>query len=371
MKQDLQGNYYHAWEKCLVHPNDSILKVLEAIESAMTQLALVVDEKRKLIGTVTDGDIRRALLINQDLQTPIKQIMNKNPLTLGEGLCPQEIKLFMIKKDIQQVPIINLCGQIVHLYRLKELVECPHNPYPVVIMSGGLGSRLRPLTENSPKPLLNVGPKPILESLIETFSRQGFRKLFLAVRYKAHMIKEYFDHGEKWNVNIKYIEESQSLGTAGALKLPVFQPSTPFIVCNGDILTQLNFESLISYHKQQNAIASICTKEYSHQLPYGIVETENCSISRLIEKPIKKYLISTGIYLLNPECLEYIPSNIPFDMPQLFASLLQKGLKTATFPFREYWIDIGQKSDYEKANQEYERHFGMFKEKKRMSKIKP
>ena len=220
-------------------------------------------------------------------------------------------------------------------------------------MVGGLGSRLRPLTETTPKPMLKVGNKPILQTIVEKFAEYGFSDIIMCVNYKSNIIQDYFGDGSAFGVSIEYILEEQRMGTAGALSLLTSSPHEPFFVMNGDLLTNVNFEHLLDYHINQHALATMCVREYDFQVPYGVVNVEGNLIRSIVEKPIHKFFVSAGIYMLSPEVIDYIPKNEFYDMPTLFEALMNKDQRTISFPIREYWLDIGRMEEYERANNEY------------------
>jgi NDP-sugar pyrophosphorylase family protein len=223
----------------------------------------------------------------------------------------------------------------------------------VVLMVGGLGTRLRPLTEETPKPLLRVGGKPILQTIVERFAAHGFTDFIFCVNYKAQMIRDHFGDGGRFGVRIEYIEESKRMGTAGALGLLPERPAEPFFVMNGDLLTNVNFENMLQYHLQNRAKASMCVREYDFQVPYGVVNIEEGLIRSIEEKPVHRFLVSAGIYMLDPSCLDLIPENAYYDMPALFERIVEEGGRAVSFPLREYWLDIGRMEEYERAKREY------------------
>jgi len=220
-------------------------------------------------------------------------------------------------------------------------------------MAGGLGSRLSPLTDYTPKPLLNMGGKPIIESIIEKLISYGFRRFYLSVNYKADMIKDYFGSGSGLGVQISYIKETQRMGTAGSLSLLPDIPNKPFITMNADLITDINFQDLINYHLEHKASATMCVKEYDFAVPYGVVKVNDHKIEGLDEKPNQKVFVNAGIYLFEPDILELIPRNVSIDMPSLFNKIIAGNKITAAFPIHEYWLDIGQMGDYQKANSDY------------------
>ncbi|HBZ81747.1 nucleotidyltransferase family protein [Brevibacillus sp. FSL K6-0770] len=341
------------WRDLLVSPQTPIINTLEIIDKNARQIALVVDEEDRLLGTVTDGDIRRGLLKGRALTDHISLVMNSFPTVASPYDTRDNVLALMKIKQLHQIPVVDEDGRIVHVEILDELLRPKKKENWVVLMAGGLGTRLHPLTHDCPKPLLKVGDKPILETILQSFVDQGFYKFYISVKYKAEMIQKHFGSGERWGVTIRYIEEQQSLGTAGALSLLPARPTDPFFVMNGDLLTKVHFEQLLDFHKNYQAHATMCVREYDHQIPYGVVRLDKQRLTSIEEKPIQRFFVNAGIYVLNPSVLEYIPHNTYLDMPSLFDKLLKEAKDTIAFPIREYWLDIGRITDFEKANREY------------------
>lgn len=338
-------------------PQSTIREALQIIDNGAMQIAIVVDAHDKLIGTLTDGDIRRGLLNNLSLDDIIEDIIFKTPTVANLADSKEDILQKALAKKLHQIPIIDDEGRVIGLKEIEELVRPYHKPNKVILMVGGLGSRLRPLTETTPKPMLKVGNKPILQTIVEKFSEYGFTDIIMCVNYKSNIIQEYFGNGNAFGVSIEYIFEKQRMGTAGALSLLSSKPNEPFFVMNGDLLTNVNFENLLNYHQSQNALATMCVREYDFQVPYGVVNIEGSRILSIREKPIHKFFVSAGIYLLSPDAIEYIPKNEFYDMPTLFEALIHADQQTVSFPIREYWLDIGRIEEYERANNEYHEVF--------------
>lgn len=334
----------------------TIKEALLIIEMGMIKIALVVNDKEELKGILSDGDIRRALLDGYKLSDTIEYIYNEEPLVGSISDTNDQIIRKSIANDIYQIPLLNSSGKVVEIKALNTLIQ---NQNYVVIMAGGLGSRLRPLTDKTPKPLLSVGGKPILETIIKTFSKNTFKNFIISVNYKADMIKSYFGNGEKFGVNIQYIDETKRLGTAGSLSLMKSYLTENFFVVNADLLTDLNYNYLLQYHLAHEADATMCVRKYSMQIPYGVVNTINQDVIKIEEKPKHDFLVSGGIYVLNPSILDLIPEDEFYDMPTLFDELIYKHKKVISFSIRDrdYWRDIGDYVDYELANKEYESKF--------------
>lgn len=346
------------WRELLVSPQTPILHTLEIIDKSARQIALVADENDRLLGTVTDGDIRRGLLKGRALQDPISLIMNSFPTVASPYETRENILALMKIKKIHQIPIVDEDGKIVHVEVLNELLRPTKKDNWVVLMAGGLGTRLHPLTHDCPKPLLPVGNKPLLETILQSFIDQGFHRFYISVKYKAEMIQEHFGDGSNWGISIQYLQEKESLGTAGALSLLPEKPSEPFFVMNGDLLTKVNFEQLLDFHKTYQAQATMCVREYDHQIPYGVVRLDKYRLTSIEEKPTQRFFVNAGIYVLSPDVVENIPHNQYFDMPSLFDHLVKNQQQTIAFPIREYWLDIGRMADFEKANMEFAEVFG-------------
>ncbi|MGE7599313.1 nucleotidyltransferase family protein [Lysinibacillus fusiformis] len=339
------------WQKTLVNQNHTLLETMKIIDDSSLQFAVVVDEEQHLLGTVTDGDIRRGILRGEGLDVKITSIMNPNPITAKSGQRYHKYKQLMKSKMLKQLPIVDENNRIINIL-FADNIETTLNKNTVVLMLGGLGTRLRPLTNDTPKPMLRVGNKPILETIIEGFKQYGYTNFIFSVNYKKEVIQDYFQNGEAFDVTIEYIEEDKKMGTAGALSLLKKRPTKPFFVMNGDLLTQINFDQLMQFHMEYESVATMCVREFEYQIPYGVIETNGTDLVTIKEKPIHRSFVNAGIYLLNPDVLDYIPQDEFYDMPSLFEKLIEKNSKTSVFPIREYWLDIGQIDDFNKANNE-------------------
>lgn len=320
-------------------------------------IVLVVDEEGRLLGTVTDGDIRRSIIAGLTLDAPFARIMNRNPVAARADDSPEQVMHLMKTKMIRHVPRVDKERQVVGMEVLADFFQQCRRDNIVVLMAGGSGIRLRPLTNDIPKPLLKVGNKPILETIIQNFIEYGFHRFYLSVNYKAEMLEAYFGGGERWGIEINYLREEQKLGTAGAFSLLPEEPDRPVIVMNGDLLTKINFSQLLDFHNEQNVEATMCVREYSYSIPFGVVRLEDNRLMGIEETPIHRAWINTGIYVLEPSTLGLIPKNKYFDMPELFHKLIERQRQSAAFPIREYWFDIGRMDDFERANGEYYRFF--------------
>lgn len=341
-------------ENIKLNSDSTIREALKIIDSGAMQIAIVVDHDNRLVGTLTDGDIRRGLLNNLGLDDCIESIIFKTPTIAILSDTKEEILKKALAKKLHQIPIVDEDNRVIGIKEIEELVKPHTKQNRVVLMVGGLGTRLHPLTENTPKPMLKVGNKPILQTIVEKFAEYGFINIIMCVNYKSHIIEDYFGDGSAFGVNIEYVLEEQRMGTAGALSLLRSVPNEPFFVMNGDLLTNVNFEHLLDYHTSQNALATMCVREYDFQVPYGVVNINEGKITSIIEKPVHKFFVSAGIYMLSPETLNMIPKNEFYDMPTLFEKIIVSEGRASSFPIHEYWLDIGRMDDYERANSEYE-----------------
>ena len=337
--------------------NATIKEALGIIDSGAMQIALVVDDNDKLLGTLTDGDIRRGILRGLDLDSSIETIVFKEPAIAKISSTKEEILKIALSKKLHQIPIVDDNGIVLDLKEIEELVEPKIKTSRVILMVGGLGTRLRPLTQDTPKPMLKVGNKPILQTIVEKFAEYGFVNITMCVNFNASIIRDYFGDGKEFGVNIDYVLEEKRMGTAGALSLLKERPSEPFFVMNGDLLTNVNFEHIFNYHMINKATATMCVREYDYEVPYGVVKMNDNKITAIAEKPVQKFFVSAGIYMLSPEILDLIPKNEFYDMPALFEKLIKLSKNVISFPIREYWLDIGRMEEYQRANEEYKEVF--------------
>jgi dTDP-glucose pyrophosphorylase len=340
------------WQSVVIEHGALLKEALSKINASSLQVALVLSPDKTLAGILTDGDIRRALLAGKNLQTSVLEVMNSRPIVASASMARSKMLSLMRRHVLHQLPLIGENNQVVGLVTLDDLIGALNRPNWVVLMAGGLGTRLHPLTQDCPKPLLTVGGKPILEIIIESFIEQGFNQIFLSVNYKAEMIEDYFKDGAQWGANLTYLYEKERLGTAGALSLLPEMPSHAILVMNSDILTRVRFDNLLQFHESEGAVATMVVRQYDYQVPYGVVHVDGSKIQAIEEKPVQNFFVNAGIYALSPPALEYLPGNTFFDMPTLFERLIAANQVTAAYPLREYWIDIGRMSDLEKANQQ-------------------
>lgn len=345
----------HDWKLIAVTPESSIKDTLGVMDKAALQIALVVSDDQVLLGTVTDGDIRRGLLKGFSLDATIDKVMNQNPTV---GLTQEKFLLWqkrMTKHQLRHLPIVDESKHIVGLFYQKKTPS--PLPNAIVLMLGGMGTRLRPLTENIPKPMLPVGNQPILETIVRHIAEQGFEEFYFCINYLGQQIRDYFGNGEQFGVQIHYVEETERMGTAGALSLLPEKLTEPFIVMNGDLLTKVDLKALLKFHQDNRDTISACMREYSQQVPYGVIEMDGHQINQLVEKPIYRYFVNAGIYAISPEALDLMPANTFYDMTSLIEKAMAEHKTVGGFPLTEYWMDIGQMPDYHQAQADYEVHF--------------
>jgi len=351
------GDRMHNWKQARVDPTTQIRKVLKAIDSNEFQIALVVDQNDVLLGTITDGDIRRGILRGISLNESARKVMNPHPVTATPSESSDQMLMRMQEKSIHQIPVIDKSGRVIGIEIKDHLILPGSCDNWVVLMAGGLGTRLRPLTADCPKPLLPVGNKPILETILENFREHGFKKFFFSVYYRDEMIREHFGDGSRFGVEITYLKEKSRLGTAGALSLLPRKPKSPMIIMNGDLLTKINFTQLLSFHKENEVSATMGVREYDFQVPFGVVKMEKHHILGIDEKPIQRFFVNAGVYVLEPEVLKYVPKNSIIDMPKLLQELIRSQKRVSAFPIREYWLDIGRMEDFTRANGDFQKFF--------------
>lgn len=318
---------------------------------------VVIDEGNKLIGIVSDADFRRGFLAGKGLEDPVSEVMNPHPITLNVNLPAEdfETRMRMIHREV--VPIVDDDGRLCDLRSLFSTVGLTERLNEVVIMAGGRGSRLMPYTEDCPKPMLRVGNKPLLETTIESLKQMGFNQFNISINYLGNIIKDYFGDGSAFGVRIRYLEEQEPLDTAGALSLLSPAPVHPIIVMNGDVLTRLNMAHLVDSHVSRNSFSTMCIQEHKIQIPYGVVESDGLNFVGLQEKPYHSFSVNAGLYIFNPGVLEYITVGEALSMPDLFNKVAAANEKVHVYPIRDYWLDIGQLEDFERAHQDYSFYF--------------
>lgn len=346
-----------SWRKAIVGSQATVSEAIAAIESGGIQVALVLDGQDRLIGIVTDGDIRRGLLRGVQLSGPAADVMNKSPFSVPTTLSREERLHLMRQKSIRQLPLLDDGGKLVDVETFDELIEAPHYPNPVLVMAGGLGERLGALTRERPKPMLNVGGRPLLETILRNVVQQGFRNIFISVNYRAEMIMDHFGDGSALNARIEYVHEAERLGTAGALGLMPQSPELPVVVTNGDILTTVNYGALLDFHNGTSAEATMAVREHRVHVPYGVVTANAGYLEAIREKPTESWYVSAGIYVIGPSVFGHVERGVPIDMPTVLERVVAGKGRVAIYPIREYWLDIGRLEDFEQAHAEFNEVF--------------
>ncbi|MGO9571946.1 MAG: nucleotidyltransferase family protein [Desulfomonilaceae bacterium] len=338
-----------------IFPSASIRDAMACIDRNSKEIALVVDQQGHLLGTVTDGDIRRAILAALDLDSSVEDLLenrtckpNPKPITALTGTSETELLQVMKKDFLRHIPLLDESQRLVDLVLLHHLVKGGELPLQAVIMAGGYGNRLRPLTESLPKPMLPVGNKPLLELIIDQLRESGIRSVHVTTHYKGDVIKRYFGDGGEHGVHMSYVAEGEPLGTAGAL-CSLADCRKPLLVINGDVLTSIDFRAMLNFHQDYKADMTIAVKQYDIEVPYGVIETNGVEITGISEKPIIRQFVNAGIYLLNPGVCGLVPQGRRYDIPDLVRRLLEENFRVVSFPVREYWQDIGRLEDYERA----------------------
>ena len=343
----------HNWESTILSLTDTIENAIHTLNKSGMQIALVLDNRGKLRGTITDGDVRRGLLRHIGMNALVTEVMNVNPITANISDSQKYILALMKRKDLLQIPILDSNKRVVALETLAQFIDGVVYENPVFLMAGGFGTRLYPLTNEKPKPLLKVGAKPILETILIQFIKAGFKNFFISTHYKSEMIREHFGDGSEWGVSIEYVHEKEPLGTAGALGLlPPGRADLPLLMMNGDLLTKVNFEHLLAFHQEQKGLATMCVREYDFQVPYGVIEICDQKIKSITEKPTHNFFVNAGIYVLEPELINKVDGISYLDMPTLIEQQLEEGAQINSFPVHEYWLDIGKMEAYERANRD-------------------
>lgn len=343
------------WESILVGPEAPLQEAIATLDRGALRIAIVVDEQRRLLGTLTDGDVRRALLKHLPLHIPVGEVMCATPQTAQREWSRERVLAVMESTQLLQLPVVDAQRRVVGLETLHGLLNKRRLGNPVFLMAGGFGTRLHPLTHDCPKPLLKVGDKPILELILESFISAGFHRFFISTHYLPEMVRDHFGDGERWGVSIRYTHEAEPLGTGGALGLlPHDEIDAPMFVMNGDLLTTLNYRDLLDFHNEHDGIATMCVREYEYQVPYGVVQSDGHRIRSMVEKPVQKFFINAGIYVLAPELVRSVKTGTRVDMPTLLEQAIGTEKNVAMFPLHEYWLDIGRMEDLKRAQVEFE-----------------
>jgi dTDP-glucose pyrophosphorylase len=346
-----------SWRNAIVKSEATVAEAIAAIERGSFQIALVVDSEGRLLGVVTDGDIRRGLLRDIPLSGPLAKVMSRAPVSAPAHLSRAERLHLMRQKSIKQLPLLDETGRLVGLETIDDLLDTPHYPNPVLIMAGGLGERLGTLTRDRPKPMLDVGGRPLLETIIRNVVQQGFRNIFISVNYRADMIVNHFGDGAALGATIQYLREAERLGTAGSLGLLPAASELPVVVMNGDILTTINYSALLDFHNGMPAHATMAVREHKVHVPYGVVSASEGYLEAIREKPTETWFVSAGIYVIGRAALDHIEPGIAVDMPTVLQRIVANNGRVAIYPLREYWLDIGRIEDFERAHADFNEVF--------------
>jgi len=342
------------WESVLVTPEVTLEEAITVLDQAGLRIALVIDENRHLLGTLTDGDVRRALLRHLPLDLPVSQAMCASPHTARRDWSRERVLAVMESTQVLQLPVVDEVGRVVGLETLHGLLEKRVVNNAVFLMAGGFGTRLHPLTHDCPKPLLKVGDKPILELILESLISAGFHRFFISTHYLPGMVRDHFGDGKRWGVSIRYTHEDEPLGTGGALGLlPHEEINEPLLMMNGDLLTTLNYRDLLQFHNDHDNIATMCVRDFEYQVPYGVIKGEGHLIRSMVEKPVHKFFVNAGVYVLAPGLVKSVRHPTRVDMPTLLEQSISAGHQVTMFPVHEYWLDIGRMEDFNKAQVEF------------------
>ena len=343
------------WQKAILPARSTIEQAIRNLNQVAIKIVLVVNEKGELEGTISDGDIRRGLLKGLDLNSPIAGVIHRNALVVPPEMGRGMVMQLMVANKIQQIPVVDEQQHVVGLHLWDDITTLPTRSNLMVIMAGGMGTRLRPHTENCPKPLLPVAGKPMLEHIIERAKLEGFSHFVLAIHYLGHMIEEHFGDGKNLGVRIDYLREQSPLGTAGALGLLNPRPEAPFVVTNGDVITDIRYGELLDFHTRHTATATMAVRVHEWQHPFGVVQTQGVEIIGFEEKPITRSHINAGVYALGPAALDVLTVGSHCDMPTLFQRLQAIANRTVAYPMHEPWLDVGRPDDLKQANNDSEK----------------
>jgi len=325
------------WRKATLPRNSTLRDVIDSMNKSAFRIVLVVNNHGALEGTISDGDIRRGLLKGLDIDSPIDKVIHRGAMVVPPDMDRDMVLQLMVANKIQQIPVVDEQHRIIGLHLWDEISSPPRRTNRMVIMAGGKGTRLRPFTERCPKPLVTVAGKPMLEHIIERAKHEGFSDFVLAVHYLGHMIEEHFGDGTRFGVRIEYLREDRPLGTAGALSLLQPRPSDPFVVTNGDVVTDIRYGELLDFHIRHEASATMAVRTHEWQHPFGVVQTNGVNITGFEEKPVVRSYINAGVYVLSPSAIDELEPNVACDMPTLFERLQNRTRRTVVYPMHEPW----------------------------------
>lgn len=341
------------WKTVAIPPNTPLEEAICVLDKGGLGIVLVTDTDDILLGTMTDGDVRRALLRHQTMVTPVTEIMCATPQVAELHWSREKLLSVMESTRLLQLPVVDAGRRIVGIETLHDMLYRKRLDNPVFLMAGGFGKRLHPLTQDCPKPMLKVGDKPILELILQNFADAGFHRFYISTHYLSEIIRDHFGDGSRWNVSIQYVHEDEPLGTGGALGLlPHDEIDLPIFLMNGDLLTRVDYRSLLDFHERHEGSATLCVREYESQIPYGVIKSDGRRITHIVEKPVQRCFISAGIYVLSHELIRRVAPGERIDMPTLLEREIGAGRNVNMFPVHEYWLDIGRMDDFQRAQQE-------------------
>lgn len=327
----------------------TLRETMQNLEDTRIKIAFIADEQGRILGACSDGDIRRALLQGKSLESPVKDVMNTSPILGDASESRENLQSMMRRKRLYQLPLVDEQQIAQKILLINDPRRRALDDVPVILMAGGEGQRLRPLTEDCPKPLLPIGDKPLLERIISRFRDQGFKNFYISINYLGHMIEDHFGDGKRFDVNISYLKEDKKLGTGGALGLLPEHISGPMLIMNGDLITELDFRALVDHHRSSASQATMCVREYMTAIPFGVVEFDADSYRQIVEKPTLKHHINSGIYCLSDSALSFVPKNTYYDMPTLFDDIKNVGGSCGVYKSTSLWYDIGNRAEYDRA----------------------
>lgn len=342
------------WRRALISPEATIAEAIEKLNTAAIRLVLCVDTEGRLVGSLTDGDLRRGLLRGLAMDDPVSKFANPNPMVVPEGTGRIVVRDIMKINKLLQLPEVDIEGHVLRVHLWDTVDDAPDHDHTMVIMAGGKGTRLRPHTQNCPKPMLPVAGKPMLQHIIERAKSQGFGSFVLSLNYLGDIIRDHFGNGSAFGVTIAYVEEDKPLGTAGALSQVQPRPKTSFVVTNGDVLTDINYSELIEFHERHDADGVMAVRLHEWTNPYGVVQLEGMNITGIEEKPVSRSYINAGVYALSSSALEQLEPGSHCNMPTLFDRLRKAGKRTLAYPMHEPWLDVGRKDDLDRADKTYQ-----------------
>lgn len=341
------------WKNVALPLQTPLGTAISTLDKGGLGIVLVTDSDGILRGTLTDGDVRRALLRHQTMDTPVSEIMCATPQVAEQHWSREKLLSVMESSRILQLPVVDVNRRVVGIETLHDMLGHKRLENPVFLMAGGFGKRLYPLTQDCPKPMLKVGGRPILELIMQDFADAGFHRFYISTHYLPEVIRDHFGDGSRWNVSIQYVHESEPLGTGGALGLlPRDEIDLPIFLMNGDLLTRVDYRSLLDFHERHEGSATLCVREYESQIPYGVIKSDGHRITHIVEKPVQRSFISAGIYILSPELIRRVAPNERIDMPTLLEREIGAGRDVNMFPVHEYWLDIGRMDDFQRAQHE-------------------